>query len=59
MANSGKTNESSTHGGVNDMETVTQTAIAHTSSTIRKTVNQSRPPVTQAETLIRILFPKQ
>jgi len=56
MAN---TNETATHGSTNDKENVTQKVLSHTSSTIRKAVAQTRPPITQAETLIRTLFPKQ
>jgi len=53
------TNETAIHGGTNDTETVTQKHIAHQTSTIRKTIVQSRPPINQAEVIARTLLPKQ
>jgi len=55
MAN---TKETVTHGGAADTETVTQKIQAHQTSTVRKAVTQTRPAVTQTETLVRTLFPK-
>jgi len=52
-------NETATHGGNNDTETHTQKAVVHQTSTIRKAVTQMRPPINQAETIVRTLFPKQ
>jgi len=59
MATTNTTNEGNTHGGPNDNESVTQKVTSHQSSTIRKAVAQSRPPINLAETIIKTLFPKQ
>jgi hypothetical protein len=59
MAFTTVTDERKTHGGLNDNENITQKNIAHSTSLIRKTVAQSRPPVTPVETIIATLHPKQ
>jgi len=59
MATTNTTNEGNIHGGSNDTESITQKVVSHQSSTIRKVVTQSRPPISLAETVIKTLFPKQ
>ena len=56
MANN---DETIVHGGGKDTENHTQKVVASQTSTVRKAIAQTRPPINQAEIIARTLFPKQ